>query len=229
MKKTQKSRPPESSPQARSESYKDRYFVPDLSPMDRPRLKNLRPKYVFIAESPHLNEIEETEASARRPLCGRAGQKWWALVAEVLGCNPPPDLSSRSLEDFCLENQLAVLNAVQYPMDPKITAKYPKADPILTVGFSKASGPTFYKKSGVRSELDLALQSLKNRLENEKIRATPRYALGNDALWIIEQAIQKSVPKIPHPSAWWRKGGAFGRTARAQLVSLFQGASLTDS
>jgi hypothetical protein len=51
--------------------------------------------------------------------------------------------------------------------------------------------------------------------------------LGNDAEWFVSQALTpeeyetRVKDKIPHPSAWWRQGGLFGRIAQEKLEKIF--------
>jgi len=54
------------------------------------------------------------------------------------------------------------------------------------------------------------------------------HSLGNDSEWFVKRALQqlgqeeRFGSKIPHPSAWWRKGGYYGEVAQAQLKSIFR-------
>src|SRR5688572_14384703 len=123
-----------------------RFFVPDLSPHDRQSLRGMRPCIVFVAESPHVSEIEPEKPGDRRPLCGVAGRQWWGLLTDLLEGRVDADVSLEHLLDFCLKHRIVVLNAVQYPLDPKVTKGFPDADPLKNLGFSKLSGMQFYKK-----------------------------------------------------------------------------------
>src|SRR4051794_8604940 len=117
-----------------------RYFVPDLTPQARAKLRALRPRAIFVAESPHVSEIAPESLAERRPLCGKAGLKWWSLLSELLEGQASADVSLERLEEICRKHRIAILNAVQYPLDPKVTAAFPGANPEQTIGFSKAPG-----------------------------------------------------------------------------------------
>ena len=200
-----------------------RYFVPDLTPEARPELKTSRPSVVFVAESPHVSEVTPEKLGERRPLCGKAGQQWWGLLSEMLEGKASADVSLARLEKICRAHHIAVMNAVQYPLDPKVAASFPEAEPSRTIGFSKAPGPSHYKKMKSTTELKRALDSLRARLEDPGLKNSPVYCLGNDAEWFVAQALgreefeRRVKGRIPHPSAWWRKGGLFGRVAREKL------------
>lgn len=202
-----------------------RYFVPDLTPMDRSELRETRFRYVFVAESPHVSEVEAETLLDRRPLCGSAGKVWWGALGEALERQPWETLTAKGLIGFCKKHRIAVLNAVQFPLDPKIVERVedPKANPLKTVGFSKAPGQGHYKKSDCSS----ALKELRRRLLDPSLGDARIVALGNDADWFIRKALSKEeveargLCKIPHPSAWWRRGGFFGRQAREALKTFF--------
>lgn len=200
-----------------------RFFVPDLSPEGRPQLRDFTPRYAFVAESPHVSEISPEKLDERRPLCGKAGLQWWGLLSELLEGESSTDVSRSRLEAFCQKHRIAVLNAVQYPLDPKVSASFAQAAPALTIGFSKAPGTDHYKKMKGSRELGFALQSLRERLQHPSLGDCPIYCLGNDSEWFVSQALGKEEflrrvkGRIPHPSAWWRRGGLFGRIAREKL------------
>ncbi len=210
-----------------------RYFVLDLSPEHRPELKKMKPRYLFVAESPHIQEVEPEKEALRRPLCGAAGKQWWSKMVKVLGGSltrsgdSDLDLSAQSLMAFCLEHKLVVMNAVQYPLDPKVAQRFPAADPAKNLGFNKVSGPYSFKKRKDSVEVLAALESLKNRLNHPSVRHLPIYSLGNDSEWLVLRALGVSeaetryAGKIPHPAAWWRRGGWFGEVAEEKLKALF--------
>lgn len=209
-----------------------RFFVPDLTPNARRELQNLQPRFLFIAESPHLSEVEPDELLQRRPLCGMAGRQWWGALAEVLEKKPKldsalVDVSLEKLIQNCLKYKICILNSVQFPLDPKITKKFPKADPLLNVGFYKGPGEKTYKKQKNSIEMKKALASLRDRLQSPKIAQVPIYCLGNDAEWFLNLALEKNeieqryLGRIPHPSAWWRRGGYFGKVAKEKLTEIF--------
>lgn len=206
-----------------------RYLVPDLSPENRGLLKNSIPKVVFVAESPHISEIEPLDIAERRPLCGMAGKQWWGLLTELLEGTPNSDVSLKHLLDFCLHQKLAVMNAVQFPLDPKITRLFPQADPVKNLGFCKASGEYSYKKLRKEKAVQSAIQNLKQRLHHPSLEKSKVHCLGNDSEWFVLQALGKEEAavrlgeKIPHPSAWWRRGGLFGSVAREKLNQIFFG------
>jgi hypothetical protein len=203
-----------------------RYFVPDLSPQFHPEIKSFRPNVVFVAESPHVNEVEPEKSKERRPLCGAAGKAWWAMLGELREGAPVIDLSLTSLLSFCQRHSIAVMNAVQYPLDPKITRSFPEADPVKALKFAKIAGEFSYKKLKKGKEVRDAIQDLRIRLMHPSVAGLPIYPLGNDADWFIRQALTEQeaaarvLDRIPHPSAWWRQGGLFERIARKKLQSL---------
>jgi hypothetical protein len=203
-----------------------RYFVPDLSPQDRDILKSLKPKWVFVAESPHVSEVEPESLRDRRPLCGMAGKKWWGLLSEILEGESNSDVGLDRLLKFCAKQKIAVMNAVQYPLDPKVGAKFPGADPAKNLGFNKVSGLYSYKKLKKSKVVQKAIQELSERLSHPSVAHLPVYSLGNDAEWFVQQALEiledqdRYAGKIYHPSAWWRKGGYFGRVAKEKLQAI---------
>jgi len=207
-------------PQARS------YFVPDLSPEARKQLESEQARFIFVAESPHVSEVEPEREKDRRPLCGVAGRQWWRTLSEILEGEPNPDTSLDRQLEVCRRHGVVVLNAVQYPLDPKITRLFPGADPMKHVGFSKTAGPSSFRKKKKSAEVREAVKSLRRRLEHPAVRGLPVIALGNDAEWFVSEALgpeerdRRLKDKVPHPSAWWRQGGAFGRTARQKLEKI---------
>lgn len=205
-----------------------RFFVPDLSPIDRQLLKTAEVQHVFIAESPHISEIEAENEEQRRPLCGMAGRQWWTMLAEVLGENEEVLLTAESLQHFCRKYHLAILNAVQYPLDPKVTKRFPDADPVKNLGFQKASGPYSFKRLRATEPVQTVIRDLQQRVCHPSLSQAKIHCLGNDAQWFLGQALtpypedfQRFVDKIPHPSAWWRQGGYFGRVAHEKLDKIF--------
>lgn len=205
-----------------------RYFVPDLSPMDRKELENLRPQWVFIAESPHVSEISPDQREDRRPLCGAAGKKWWSLLGELLGDESGEDVSLSRMLGLCKKYRIAVMNVVQYPLDEGVKKKVPDADPVTNLGFCKNPGAQSYKKLKQSASVQKAVDLLRCRLQDPALSSARIYCLGNDAEWFVKQALDKDEfearvsVKLPHPSAWWRRGGHFGRLARKQLQQIIQ-------
>jgi hypothetical protein len=202
-----------------------RFWVPDLSPKDRKDLAQTQVRWVFVAESPHINEIEPDRMDQRRPLCGVAGRQWWGLLSELLEGEANSDVSLDRLIHFCKREKIAVMNAVQSPLDPKITKYFPEAEPVANLGFNKVSGPNSFKRLKNSAQVQNAIHSLRERLLHPQVAQASVHCLGNDAEWFVSQALgQESLvrlgEKIPHPSAWWRRGGQFGRTAREKLTEI---------
>jgi hypothetical protein len=206
---------------------RERYFVPDLSPRDRETLSRMKPDFVFVAESPHVSEVAPEKLFERRPLCGVAGKQWWSLLSEILEGSKNEDVSLVRLLQICSRYQIAVLNAVQSPLDPKVAAQFPEANPNQNLEFNKVTGPLSYKKLKTSKAVQAALKSLNERLNHPQLADARIYCLGNDAEWFVKNALSQSPAlsrvdgRIPHPSAWWRRGGLFGRTAREKLSQIF--------
>lgn len=206
---------------------RERYFVPDLTPRDRMELRALRPWVVFVGESPHLSEVAPERKGDRRPLCGAAGRQWWSLLSELLEGRPDPDVSLERILGFSARHGIAVMNSVQYPLDPKIAAVHPQADPLENLGFSKAAGELGYKRRKGGAAVRSAIGNLRRRLSDRRIGDAAIWCLGNDSEWFVRQALDGVDPsrlagKVPHPSAWWRQGGLFGRIAREKLGTLLE-------
>ena len=205
-----------------------RYHVPDFSPRDRGELKAMSPCWIFVAESPHVNEVESEDLKLRRPLCGAAGKQWWSLVSELLEGHASPDVSYSHILSLCLQHRIAVMNAVQSPLDPAIARLYPDAEPVRNLGFRKGTGPESYKRLKAGPVVQAALQNLHERLTHPALAKAPVFCLGNDAEWFVTQALspaeaaQRVGEKIPHPSAWWRRGGLYGELAREKLEKMFR-------
>lgn len=194
--------------------------------MDRPELMRLQPRLIFVAESPHVNEVEPESRLERRPLCGKAGKVWWRKLGVLLGEPPSDEVTLGRMLRICAEHQILVMNAVQFPLDPKISLHYPEAEPVRNLGFAKITGPLSYKKKASNPKITIALENLRARLTHPATRGLPVAALGNDAEWFLnealgaEQARARLICKIPHPSAWWRKGGYFERVATEKLEEI---------
>lgn len=205
-----------------------RYLVPDLAPAERLSLQKVKPRFVFVAESPHIHEIEPETLTERRPLCGAAGKQWWSLLSELLEGKSNSDVSLSQLEAFTRKHAIAVMNAVQFPLDPKVAARFPDADPIKNLKFNKVAGEYSFKKLKKSPAVSEALQSLAARLNHPALANAPIYCLGNDSLWLVTQALgpeeakKRVQDKIPHPSAWWRSGGHYGRVAKEKLQKIFE-------
>ncbi len=205
-----------------------RYFVPDFSPQDRSALKKMKPRYIFVAESPHINEVESDVLEERRPLCGAAGRQWWGLLSELLEGQTNTDVELKRILKFCLDHQIVVMNAVQFPLDPKIDKLFPGAEPVKNLGFSKLNGAYSFKKLKNTRSVQDAVSSLGERLQHPSLKDVPIHCLGNDSEWFVSRALGASEialrlgEKIPHPSAWWRRGGLFGKMARERLSRIFK-------
>lgn len=215
-------------------AYQKRFFVADLSPQQRSALASIKPKLVFVAESPHVNEVEPLDAAHRRPLCGSAGREWWAMVGFFIAGEKSRQTDLERLLALCRRGQLAVLNAVQYPIDQKITAHYgDEANPLANLGFAKAA-PASYKKLKASDEVQAAIHALRERLVHASMHELPVVSLGLDAQWFVTQALGSKMGEgrhlttVPHPSAWWRQGGKLRERAREQLKALLRQAPLTE-
>lgn len=206
--------------------YKKRFLVEDLSPEQRPLLASLVPKLVFVAESPHVSEVEPLRLKERRPLCGSAGREWWSMVGRFVSDEDSKATDLERLLLLCRRGRFAVMNAVQYPIDVKIVAHCgPQSDPIAALGFTKVA-PASYKKLKAGDDVQAAIHALRERLVHPTVRRCPVVSLGLDAQWFVERALDaksgggRHLMTIPHPSAWWRQGGKLRERARSQLEGL---------
>ena len=205
-----------------------RVFVPDLTPQGQPQCFGFSPKLVFVAESPHVSEVSPPLEAERRPLCGKAGLAWWGALSEILEGVPAPSLTRQWMVEFCKRHQIAVMNAVQYPLDPLAAREVPEAEPSRTTGISKAARADSYKKLKSQPEVKALLASLRTRLNHEAVAGCSVIPLGTDAEWFLKNALstedyaKRVRKKLAHPSAWWRRGGLFGRQAREVLTELHQ-------
>jgi hypothetical protein len=187
----------------------------------------MKPRFVFVAESPHISEVEPDELGQRRPLCGAAGKQWWGLLTKLLEGTENSDVSLKHLLDFCSRHDIAVMNAVQFPLDPKVSKLFPKADPVKNLGFCKVSGEYSHKKLKKSDPVQSAILALRTRLQHPSFKDATIHCLGNDSEWFVLQALgqdeafERMGEKIPHPSAWWRQGGLFGRIAQQRLSQIF--------
>ena len=200
------------------------FLVPDLTPRDHRELKGVHFRYVFVAESPHVSEISPERISERRPLCGTAGKVWWSALSAILEGREIEELSLVNLLGFCCRHRIAVMNAVSVPLDGGIIKHFKQANPIRTLGFSKQAGPRNYKRPS--RARDRAVLDLRKRLLDPALQEARIVALGNDADWFVRAALTQGersaagACKIAHPSAWWRRGGHFGRISREKLRQL---------
>jgi hypothetical protein len=220
----------------KSKEFSDRFFVPDLVPDSGPG--NRGPlRAIFIGESPHRDEVSPEAPWERSPFRGVAGREWWEALSRYLAqpivMRPVP--RREVLEESCSELGIAVMNAVQYPIDPKIVMHQGAAcDPRAQLGFEKGAGPFGYravlKAKGPDNAVAWAIQDLARRLE--KLDARRIVCLGNDSRWFTEQA-QQLLPEsspfryaelqtIPHPSSWWRNAD-YRRRALEVLREIMSG------
>ena len=205
-----------------SRKYSARYRVEDLIPIfSRSNFSKL--KAVFIAESPHKDEVSSENPRERSPFRGTAGKEWWGALSKIAGDQPiSGEIPSREkLLEICFELGIVVMNAVQFPLDPKITLHQGHScDPVEFLGFQKSSGPLGYKavlknsdrKNSVNNPVGEAILDLRMRLEGLKKSndVSIIVCLGNDSRWFVERAAQGNlddlkIQTIPHPSSWWRK------------------------
>ncbi|MBI3557203.1 MAG: hypothetical protein HY074_13145 [Deltaproteobacteria bacterium] len=212
-------------------AYRNRYLVPDLTPEQRSQLVSLKPRLLFVAESPHVNEIEPDDIAQRRPLCGKAGQAFWHMIGRLLADEDSTDTSLERELRLCQLGNFAVLNAVQFPLDPKVMQVTGLAcDPVTNLGFSKVA-PTMYKKLRTTKPVETAVELLRERLVHPSLCNAPVVSLGLDAQWFVDRAVgligeSRHLMTVPHPSAWWRQGGKFREKARAQLTELLMAPDL---
>src|ERR1041385_4046995 len=88
--------------------YRDRFLVPDLTPGERPALKGLIPEVVFIAESPHRDEVAPERVAERRPLCGAAGRDLWKVFGELIEGRSSADTDLKRQLELCRAGRFAV-------------------------------------------------------------------------------------------------------------------------
>lgn len=211
----------------RDKAYRQRYFVPDLTPQQRLQLREFQPEFIFVAESPHEAETTPEGLYERRPLCGRSGQVFWSMVSELLTGQASKAVDLDWQLTLARAGGFAVMNAVQFPLDPKITAHHgAKADPVSHLGFSKVA-PASYKKLSHGPDVEHAVELLRERLYHPALSSLPVVALGLDAQWFVTEALGaecgwRLAATVPHPSAWWRQGGKLRSRARAQLTELLK-------
>jgi hypothetical protein len=204
----------------------------------RSRARRCRACATFIGESPHKDEITPEKKIERSPFRGSAGRDWWAPILACAGRHGPHMLSRAEHEQVCHQLRIAVLNAVQYPIDPKISQHYPNCVPREFLEFDKGTrdrtgngkGPCGYKT--VFQDQDFAgtvgerIIDLTGRLERFSQMPAQIVCLGNDSRWFVSQAIQRLHPAcaltsrpletIPHPARW--KFSSPGNNIRAVAI-----------
>ena len=200
----------------RTRTYGERYRVTDLVP-------SKKIKVIFIAESPHKDEVSSENPEERSPFRGIAGREWWGALSKFTRVKPPTrEIPPRDqLLVICNELGIAVMNAVQFPLDPKITLhEGAECSPHQFLGFQKSSGPLGYKAviktGGQHNPVESAISDLRGRLIDLKRELKKSnqvlivVCLGNDSRWFVERATAADfegleIQTIPHPSSWWRK------------------------
>ena len=151
------------------------------------------------------------------------------MVGELVAGETSQATDLERLLRLSRQGGFAVMNAVQFPLDPKITTYYgPGADPVDHLGFSKVP-PASYKKLRHAGDVEMAIELLRQRLFSQAVRSLPVVALGNDAQWFVKEALghegaERLLMTVPHPSAWWRQGGKLREKARNQLTELLRAA-----
>jgi hypothetical protein len=110
------------------------------------------------------------------------------------------------------------MNAVQFPLDPKIVLHQgDAAAPYPWLGFEKASGGRGYRavfKAAPDGPVEAAIADLTARLERLAEAPAQVVCLGHDSRWFVEHARgrlpagcalrSRELMTIPHPSSWWR-------------------------
>lgn len=180
------------------------YFVPDLTPEP----KNGRYKLIFVGESPHTEEIKQNKDD-RTPFRGESGIRFWQELANLLPHHVDVKHLNRSvLEEFCWKNDIAVLNAIQYPLKIKNSTN--------VLGFSNdKKSQDYYVKQAFRlsgsgasgSNLRKHICHLAEPLNRIVHRCEVIIALGNDAHWFTTHACirigtETEVLRVPHPFSW---------------------------
>lgn len=226
----------------------ERWFVPDLVP------RGVEVRAVFVGESPHKDEIKPERMDERSPFRGSAGRDWWVALFERAGQplvpkphRRTPDVPPRKeLEDVCRSLHIAVLNAVRFPLDPRITQHYPEFVPMECLGFDKGSADRKGKGNGkgafgyktVFENHDRAgpvgetIDDLARRLKRFSNTSARVVCLGNDSLWFVERAIQRlpqacalaglTPAKIPHPTSWKFSRPQEGQNFRAEAARVLK-------
>ena len=214
--------------------HRRRYHVRDLSPRDRSalRIAACRIRYVFLAESPHKDEVTDPIARKRMPLVGDAGKRFWREIGTALGIVIDPDDPQQILQ-VCRKYGIAVINAVQFPIGYTIIRSHWQANPLRLLGFSKPprskklkaylSGKA-YCSPAKRAKVQPVLKSLRKRLTDPALASARVYCLGGDARWFTRRVWQAGMPPIddtviPHPAVWFNpKHAAKGKTDLARIL-----------
>lgn len=209
-------------------------WVPDLLPPDLRAVK-----VVFIGESPHRDEVAPESEGERTPFRGMAGGEWWTALSRFLPESAQPKTMKpvpprAELIEICEELSIAVLNAVQFPIDPKITLHQGESShPRVRLGFEKGSGIWGYRAvfsaSGYDGPVGLAICGLASRLMSFSEGEASLVCLGKDAEWFVKKALNllqrdrsttcKPWLRIDHPSSW-RRNSAYRERAAKVLEDL---------
>lgn len=215
----------------------ERWFVPDLVP------NGIELCSIFVGESPHKDELKPERKIERSPFRGSAGKQWWL---EIFGCAELPWQHEAlipprtELEHVCGRLRIAVLNAVQYPIDPKITRHYPACVPREYLQFDKGTrdvkgngkGPFGYKTvlddQNCTGPVGERIIDLARRLKRFSKMPAQIVCLGDDSEWFVRRAIQQLTPgcalkkKLPvtisHPARWKYSSQQLGRNYREDAV-----------
>jgi hypothetical protein len=210
----------------RSARFRNRYRVDDLVP----ELASRRFRAIMIGESPHRDEVAPQDPAERSPFRGVAGRHWWAEVGRFLAepARVPPIPPRAVLLDWCQELRIAIINSVQYPLDPRIVLHEGEdCSPEKQLGFAKVSGALSFRKS---PRTIVAVRDLAGRLEPISESVGPVLCLGADARWFADRALallperaplkHARIDTIPHPASWWRRP-EYRKRARDALAEVF--------
>jgi len=167
-------------------NYRKKYYVSDLRPNTA--------KLIFLAESPHKNEIIGSR-DKRCPFRGISGKQWWEMLCSITG-ETFPKTDRKSLFELCTRLEIAVINAVQYPLGNI-------GDPDKNLGFAKRRHKTLWRLKD--ENFKEAIKSLEKRLKGN----TPVISLGKIADGLLSIALgditqDRHKGWIPHPSSWNR-------------------------
>ena len=215
----------------------ERWRVPDLVP------NGVELCAIFVGESPHKDELKPEKKVERSPFRGSAGRRWWQ---EIFGCaglqlqNDAQVPPKAELEYVCHKLRIAVLNAIQYPIDPRITKHYPACVPREYLKFDKGTrdrngngkGPFGYKTvfddQDCTDPVGEAIMDLARRLKFFSNMPAQIVCLGNDSQWFVRQAIRRlpagcalwgqEPVTIPHPARWRFSSKLLSKNFRADAV-----------
>lgn len=206
-----------------NQKYAKRFWVEDLVP----EVPIGQIRCVFVGESPHTEEVEPPLQNLRSPFRGKAGRNLFEKI-----CRKPIEGSiDREIWQKKINcSRVAILNAVQFPLDEKITKPFPDASPSSNLKFAKVTGEASFRKVFIRNpdRLNPAFESLKERLNPYIVARIPVIALGGDAEWFIRAVWGEDFvnnkdlfSKCPHPVTWkwFPKQGAIAETVLDQILT----------